>query len=200
MHTGSRFSNDLQQWLKSSRPKTLASLIEVFDERSFAIVILILMIIPALPLPTGGITHIFEVIVALLALEMIAGLKAISLPRRWQTMKLGSIMEKRAIPVIIKRIRWFEDRSGQRWRHIYNWPLVSRLIGSIILVFTAAAFFSPPFTGLDTLPSMGVVIICLGLILNDALFLAAGVLVGSVGTALVIGLSAVVINFVRNLL
>ena len=50
-----------------------ASLVELFEEKSFAIVFVLLLGVPALPLPTGGATHVFEVIAVLLAAQLIAG-------------------------------------------------------------------------------------------------------------------------------
>ena len=51
-------SLELRKWLKEDKPKNLAGLIAVFGEKSIVIVILVLLFFPALPLPTGGITHI----------------------------------------------------------------------------------------------------------------------------------------------
>ena len=62
MQTEEPFSKQLEDWLKSDSPKTLGGLGAVFEEKSFAVAILLLMFIPALPLPTGGITHVFEAI------------------------------------------------------------------------------------------------------------------------------------------
>lgn len=184
------FSNQLESWLNGKQNKTLASLINVFEDKSFAMVFLLLMLLPALPIPTGGITHILELIVALLALEMIIGLKTIWLPKSWKQRRLGKTMEDKVVPLILRRVRWFEQRSRPRWKWIFTAPLAERLLGLIVLIFTAFAFVSPPFSGLDTLPSLGVVILSLAIILDDALMLLAGLLVGIVGSALVIGLGA----------
>src|SRR5215207_8367507 len=54
------FSVQLEGWLEADRPKTLGELDELFGEKSFAVTIMFLMFLPALPLPTGGITHVFE--------------------------------------------------------------------------------------------------------------------------------------------
>ena len=78
------FSDDLETWLKSPGSKTLSGMNAVFAEKSFAITFLLLMSIPALPIPTGGITHIFEIITMLLALELVVGLRTIWLPKRWK--------------------------------------------------------------------------------------------------------------------
>ena len=55
------------------------------------------------------------------------------------------------------------------------------MLGLVIAVFVVAAFVSPPLSGLDTLPSLGVVLIALGILLEDALFALLGSLVGTGG-------------------
>jgi hypothetical protein len=77
-----KVSDELERWLASDGEKTLGSLIELFEEKSFAILFVILLGVPALPLPTGGATHVFEIIAMLLALELIVGRKEIWLPQR----------------------------------------------------------------------------------------------------------------------
>lgn len=196
----SSFSNKLEMWLKSKKPKTLTSLDEVFGEKSFAITILLLMFIPALPLPTGGITHIFEIITVFLALEMLLGLKTIWLPKRWKDMKLAGVFERRAIPMMLRRIHWFEKRSSQKLNWIFHLPLFSRLNPLIIIAFTVAAFLAPPFSGLDTLPALGVVLLCLSVILEDARILALGYATGIAGMAIVVAAGAVTINIIHRLI
>ena len=196
----STFSNKLEVWLASKQPKTLASLDEVFSEKSFAITILLLMFIPALPLPTGGVTHVFEIITVLLALEMAVGLRTIWLPKRWKNMKLAAVIERRAIPMMLRRIRWFEKRSSQKLNWIFHLPLFKQLNALIIIVFTVAAFLAPPFSGLDTLPALGVVLLCLSVILEDVRILALGYATGIAGTAIVVAAGAVTINIIHRLI
>ncbi len=47
-------SEQLERWLNSDGEKTLGSLIGLFQEKSFAILFVLLLGVPALPLPTGG--------------------------------------------------------------------------------------------------------------------------------------------------
>lgn len=184
------FSAQLEAWLNGKQQKTIASLVNVFEDKSFAIVFLILMILPALPIPTGGITHLLEIVVAVLAIEMILGFRSIWLPEKWKQRRLGKTMEGKVVPLILRRVRWFEQRSRPRWKWIFTAPLAERLLGLTVLTFTVFAFVAPPFSGLDTLPSLGVVIVSLAIILDDALMLLGGFLVGLVGSVLVIGLGA----------
>jgi hypothetical protein len=67
-------------------------------------------------------------------------------------------------------------------------------------VGSTAAFLAPPFSGLDTLPALGVVVLSLGVLLEDALVVIAAVLIGAVGIAIEIALGRALINGIGNLL
>lgn len=193
------FSDKLEKWLRGEQRKTIHSLTTVFAEKSFAVVALLLMVVPALPLPTGGVTHVFEIITAILALECIAGLGTIWIPKRWKNLKVAPSADNKAMKLMLSRIRWFEKRSSPHWRGIFRSSMTLRIVWLIILALTAVAFLSPPFSGLDTLPSIGVVLICLAIILDDAILLLVGTVIGALGAVLTIGLGTVIVNFVSHL-
>lgn len=179
------FSQSLKKLLSSSQPITLQELIDGTAEKSFAILLLLLLAIPALPLPTGGITHIFEIIAMLLAIELIVGRKSVWLPRRWLRKPLPSGLQTSALPRLLKVITWVEKYSRPRLSNIQANAVAIRLTGFIILLFTVFAFLAPPFSGLDTLPALGVVLLSLGLILEDMVLTVVGTILGSVGIGLI---------------
>lgn len=187
-----KFSGKLEAWVKNDKPKTLAELTNVFAQKSFAVIFLLLMSIPALPIPTGGITHIFEIITMLLALELIVGRQSVWLPDKWKNKQLGEIITGKALPFITRRIKTFEKFSRPRmsgW--LKNRVMISGL-GLIVFGLTLSAFLAPPFSGLDTLPALGVVLIALGIILEDIVGAIFGLLVGVAGVAVVIGLGTAI--------
>ena len=75
-----RLSDELEEWLTGDGDRTLGALVDAFGEKSFAILFVLLLGVPALPLPTGGATHVFEIIAALIALELIVGRRQVWLP------------------------------------------------------------------------------------------------------------------------
>jgi hypothetical protein len=77
------FSDKLESWLSSSGTKTIGDLTLVFETKSIAIAVMLLMVTSALPVPTGGITNVFEVITMILAFELIVGRRTIWLPARF---------------------------------------------------------------------------------------------------------------------
>lgn len=194
------FSRELQHWLKTGDDKTLAGLNRLFGEKTFAIAWLILMALPALPLPTGGITHITEIITMLLSLELIIGRRSVWLPKRWQKLHIGRMLGGKAGSKLIAFIVWFERFSRQRGSGLLEHRGVLSGIGLLVFIFTVAAFVAPPFSGLDTLPALGVVIISLALILEDGLILLGGIVIGALGIGLEIAAGTALYDGARHLL
>ncbi len=195
-----RISDQLEGWLKDEHDKTLGGLIEVFGRKSFAILFVLLLGVPALPLPTGGATHVFEIIAVLLALQLIANREEIWLPQRWRKLEFGGDKQQRFVSGLMKMIRWLERFSRPRLRFLFDHRVSNILFGVLVVGGSVAAFVAPPFTGLDTLPSLGVVLLSLGVLLEDVLVVVAGVLVGAVGVVLEIVLGTAAINGIGQLL
>ena len=180
------FSSRLERWLASTEPKTLGTLGEAFGEQSFAVAILLLMLLPALPLPTGGVSHVFEAIAVVLAAEMIAGRDTIWLPERWHDRPLGSLTTDSAIPRIAALVRRVERFSKPRASWLFHLRWTSRVLGIALMAFAIAAALAPPFSGLDTFPALGAVGVCLAIIMEDALVLLIGLIIGTGGIVLII--------------
>jgi hypothetical protein len=194
-----KLSDELQEWLSGEGDRTLGALVDAFGEKSFAILFVVLLGVPALPLPTGGATHVFEVIAALLALELIVGRRQVWLPERWKGVKLGGEKQQKFIGGLTRLIRRLERLSRPRLAFLFDHRLSRLVFGLLVLAGTAGAFFAPPFTGLDTLPALSVVLISLGMLLEDFLVVVAGLVVLVVGVALEIILGAAAVHGVSSL-
>jgi len=194
------FSDQLEEWLTSDDPKTVGRLGEVFGEKSFAVTVLFLMFIPAIPAPTGGITHVFEAITVLLGAEMVMGARTIWLPARWRDRELGERATQKAIPFMARRIRWFERFSRPRLAHLFEQRWFIRILGLVVIALAVGAAFAPPFSGLDTLPAMGAVIVALSIILTDVLLLGIGLAIGTGGVILIITVGATIVRLIQNAL
>ena len=199
MNADEEFSSRLERWLQGDSPKTLGALGDVFAEKSFAVTILLLMFVPALPLPTGGITHIFELITVVLGVQMALGLRTILLPERWRRRELGSLTTGKAVPFIVRRIRWFERFSRPRWVALFEQRWFLQILGLVLVALALAAALAPPFTGLDTLPALGAVVVALAVILEDVVVLGIGLVIGTGGVVLILTVGAAIVHVVRNL-
>jgi hypothetical protein len=197
--TEEAFSDQLEEWLGGEEPKTLGALSDAFEEKTFAVTIMLLMFVPALPLPTGGITHVFEAVVVLLGAEMVIGLRTIWLPERVKRRELGSLSTGKALPFVLKRVRWFERFSRPRWARLLDQGWARRLLGLVFIALAISAAFAPPFSALDTLPALGAVLVALGIILEDVVVVGAGIALGSGGVVLMITIGAALARVLRNL-
>jgi hypothetical protein len=195
-----KVSEQLERWLRTEGDKTLGSLVDLFEEKSFAILFVLLLGVPALPLPTGGATHVFEIIAVLLALELIAGRDQIWLPQRWSKLELAGEKQQRFITALMKAIRRLERLSRPRLRFLFDHRLSNIVFGLLVVGGSAGAFLAPPFTGLDTLPALGVVLLSLGVLLEDLLVVVVALVVGVAGVVLEVVLGSAVINGLGSLL
>jgi hypothetical protein len=195
-----KFSDELEQWLESDAPKSLGALGEVFAEKSFAVAIVVLMLASATPIPTGGIALVFQIIVGVLAAQMVVGRKTIWLPKRWRQRELGSMTTGKAIPFIVRRVRWFERFSRPRWAWLFQQTLFIRLVGLVLIAFAFTASLAPPLTGLEILPALGAVVVALSIILEDIVVFAIGMIIGTGGIVLFVIVGAALIRLIEHLL
>src|SRR3954470_1203557 len=192
-------SRELERWLESDGEETLGNLVELFEEKTSAILFVLLLGVPALPLPTGGATHVFEIIAVLLALQLIAGRDEIWLPKRWRRLELAGKNKERFLAGLMKFIRRLERFSKPRFRFLFGSRLSNAVFGVLVIGGAAGAFFAPPFTGLDTLPALGVVLLSLGVLLEDVIVVIVALIVGVAGVLLEIILGAAAIKGIGNL-
>jgi hypothetical protein len=200
MSTDQSFTDELEEWLRSEGPKTLGALGDVFAEKALATTILLLMFVPALPLPTGGLTHLFEAITVVVAAQMVLGRRTLWLPARWTERPLGELTRDRAIPFMVRVLRRFERISRPRGVALLARRTSQRVLGVLLMALAIGAALAPPFSGLDTLPALGAVVVALGIILEDLVVIAIGVAIGAGGIALILTIGTVLVHFVRGLL
>ncbi len=193
------FSHTLSDWLSSGDKKTVGSMLDIFDEKSFAFIFLVLMIFPAAPLPTGGLVHLFEIVVVLLSLQLVVGRRELWLPAKLKKIELDSVTRKKVLPFLERRVKFFERFAKQRLMGTISKRWFRIQLGLIVTIFTLGAFFAPPFTGLDTLPSLGVVLIAIGVILDDIIPIVVGYIVGAAGLAVAFILGAGIITGIQAL-
>jgi hypothetical protein len=198
--TRERLSDQLDGWLQSDSEKTLGSLIELFGTKSFAILFVLLLAVPALPLPTGGVTHVLELVAMLVALQLIANRREIWLPERWRGLVIAGERQQRLIATLMKLVRRLERISRPRLAFLFDHRLSNIVFGALVIAGSLGAFLAPPFSGLDTLPALGVVLLSLGVLLEDIAIVVAGIALGAVGVALEIALGRAAIKAVHDLL
>jgi hypothetical protein len=194
-----RISDQIEGWLHQKGEKTLGSLVVLFERKSFAVIFLFLLGVPALPLPTGGATHVLEVIAMLLSLQLIAGRQEVWLPERWLRIELGGAKQQKFVNGLLKVIRWFERWTRPRLRGAFDHRVSSSVFGLLMLLLSIAAFVAPPFSGLDTLPSLGGVVVALAVLVEDFALVILGLAIGVIGVALEIVIGRAALSGIEKL-
>jgi hypothetical protein len=197
--SSAKVSDQLEGWLQSEGEKTVATLIDLFEEKSFAILFVLLLGVSALPLPTGGATHVFEIIAMLLALQLIVGRNTIWLPQRWRALELAGDKQQRFLTSLMRFIRRLEKLSRRRLGFLFDHRLSNSIFGLLVLAGSLGAFLAPPFTGLDTLPSLGVVLLSLAVLLEDFAIVVIALVVGVAGVVLEIVLGSAAIKGIGHI-
>jgi hypothetical protein len=99
----------------------------------------------------------------------------------------------------LKTIRFLERFSKPRATWVFNHRASNSVFGLLVLVLSIGAFVAPPFTGLDTLPALGAVLISLSVLFEDIVLFWIGVVVGAGGVLLEFILGRAAVNGVKGL-
>jgi hypothetical protein len=194
------FSVDLERWFAKNRNKTIGHLLDFFGEKSFAILFLHFMFIPALPVPTGGITTlVFVPSVVIASLQMIFGRRSLWLPERVRDLRINGKILSKAIPFMMRRIRWLEKFSQPRLSFIFGKAVFRTFIGIVVLILALAAQIAPPFSGFDTLPALGIVIVALSMILEDVWLTILGIIIGIAGVGALAAVASAITFFFQRI-
>jgi exopolysaccharide synthesis protein ExoD len=127
------------------------------------------------------------------------GREEVWLPRRWRNLRFEGDKRERFMARLVKVIRRLERWSRPRGRVLFGRRTTNTAFGALVLAGTVAAFVAPPFSMLDTLPALGVVVLSLGVLLDDAVVAAAGVAIGAGGIALVVVVGRAALRGIEDL-
>jgi hypothetical protein len=149
---------------------TLAWLLGHLRKRSFGLVMLLLALVAMLP----GISYVAGLLLAISALEMIAGRVSPVFPRRIAIHPLPTRHLVRAVRWAIPVLRHLERAVHPRW----HTPLgvTKRVVGVVVLLLTVVLLLAPvPMT--QVVPALVIVMISLAYIEEDGILLSIALLI-----------------------
>src|SRR5204863_4859769 len=136
----------------------------------------------------------------LVALQLVAGRDKLWLPDRWCKVELGTGGGRtRFIRGLMKAIRWIERFSRPRLRLLFDHRASNSVFGLLVIAGSLGAFLAPPFSGLDTLPALGVVLLSRGVLLEDFALVVLALIVGGAGVLLEIVLGKAAVRGIGHL-
>lgn len=145
----------------------VGEIVDTLDERAFGLLILLFAIpclVPGLP---GA--QLIAIPIFLLGFQMAAGREEVWLPKAALGAKVKRAWLEAIAGFVDKRLRWTERLSKPRLTHLASgWS--ERLIGLVIAL--ASVTIMLPIT--NTIPSLAITIIAVGLLQRDGVFTLAG--------------------------
>ena len=180
-----RHINDILDDLSNkitSKNNSLENIIDILHERGFGLLIFILALPMALPVPVPpGMNLFFALPMVFLTFQLIYGAHSPWLP--------GFIMRRTINPKTLKGLLkkskpWLSRISSMtrpRWGWMTN-PPVSYAIGVCAFIFSLCICIPLPMT--NTVPSFAVLFISLGIIMRDGVIILLGIIIGSLWVGL----------------
>ena len=156
---------------------TLGEIRDRLDERGFGLLILILAI-PCLVPALYGVPQVIGVPIILLAAQMLIGRKEPWLPGVLLRRRAPASWLKRMADFAEKRMGWFERLSRPRLKVLAH-GIGERLAAAFMILATVTIVL--PMT--NTVPSVALALMSVGLIQRDGLFVLGGMVVSTAWAA-----------------
>jgi len=189
MHTHSTdpnhrsLSDNLMQTLKTDDPSgpSIGSIVGAVGEKGFGLLLMILALPSALPIPAPGYSTPFGIMIGLLAVQMLVGRQEVWLPKKLNATRINpkaadkmlgaaSKFLRKLEKMIRPRQQWIRSRAGQAG------------LAVVILIMACLMILPIPFT--NTGPAMVIFMIGIGLSEEDGLLAIGAFAVGCVAVLL----------------
>lgn len=196
--TGARAVSEILEGFRAVEKEqlTLRELVDVFAEGGLALLLIVFAMPMALPLPALGIAQVMALPLLFLSAQLAMGRHTLWLPEKMGRKQIARKNLIKAIDIAqpwLKRIEFFlrprlRVLSSQAGYH---------LMGIMCVCCSISVAMPVPFS--NTVPSMGIVLMGLGLLERDGIVQIAGIAVGALGILIAITIYVVGIEAVRAL-
>lgn len=163
---------------KSSDRISMFALAEALHERGFGVLMVFFALPSCIPIPIVGLPTALAIPLGFLSFQMLLGRQTPWLPkfignRSFERSTLSTVVVK-SVPFLRKIEKLLRPRFSA-----FTSDTWEKIVGFFGVLFSLAMFIPLPFTNL--LPAFGILIISLGLLSRDGLFVLAGLLTGIAG-------------------
>ncbi len=177
--------------VKDSEHISISQIMGMLQQYGFSLLMIIFAMPCVLPLP--GISFIGGVPLTYFSVQILRGFTSPKIPT-WLAKK--QVTSESLINVINKALPYLEkfEKSFQWKFPIDNMLVATRLMGIFSLLF--AIYITLPLPLGNSLPSIGIILMSIGLLNKDLLLIIIGILVGMVGVVLASSFAAGMIGLV----
>jgi hypothetical protein len=164
---------------------TLGDVVDRLDERGFGL-LFFLLALPCVPPFVYVLPQIVSLPMLALAVQMAMGRKSPWLPERLRRRRFSVPAFSDVLDRMEKYVRIVERVAHPRLRAVTGHG-AARMIGGLLTI--PAVSILVPLIGTNTVPSIGICIVALGLIERDGVLVILGLLIGVGWVALLLGLA-----------
>ena len=170
-------SEELEQLLQnnSTGELSIGDLSYAINDKGFGLLLIILSLPSALPIPAPGYSTPFGIAIALIGIQMLGGRRTIWLPKKIKVFKIKSSVASKMIQVGTRFTHTLERFIRPRLHAIYSGIGFSL---AALLIITMALLMILPIPLTNTFPAIVIFLIGVGLTEKDGLF---GIIAYSVG-------------------
>lgn len=164
---------------------SIGEITEAVGEKGFGLVLMVLSLPSALPIPAPGYSTPFGIVIGLIALQMMLGRQTLWIPSRLKIVRIKPSLAQRMLGTAAKFLRKIERfiRPRQRWIRTRTGQA-----GLATIIFVMACLMILPIPLTNTFPAMVIFLIGIGLSEEDGLLAIAAFAVGLLAVALYAGI------------
>lgn len=172
---------------------TFGVLLSRISHKSFGVLLAILALPSALPLPAPGYAMPFGLALLVVAYQMIRERPHPWFPQRVLNREIRTNRNKRLVSGMVWLVGLLEKILKPRGQWLYETRWFLRLSGVVVLLCAASMCTPIPLT--NTMPSLGIFVIGMGIIERDALAGIGGIVTAAAGMLLSITIIVLVLMF-----
>ncbi len=169
---------------------SVAELVHALSGRGLAPVVMMMGILNILTIIPGSST-IMGLPLIFLGISLVSGAKKLWLPRRFRDHRFQRAMLLRVLDRALPHVRRFERLAHPRY-----WPgpategIFYRIYGAVVLILGLCVALPIPFG--NTMPALAIVVLSLGFVARDGLWILGGLFMTTLAIGIVIGVGGAI--------
>ncbi len=176
---------------EDARGPSIGETTQAVGEKGFGLILMVLSLPSALPVPAPGYSTPFGIVIGLIALQMILGRQTLWIPARLQRIRIKPSLAKSMLGTATRALKKIERWIRPRQRWIRSRPGQAGL-ASVILIMACLMMLPIPLT--NSFPAVVIFLIGLGLSEEDGLLAVGAFGIGLLAVALYAGVIYILIQ------
>lgn len=175
--------SEIRAEVEPASSTTFGAFIEHFAERGFGFCLFLFALPAALPVPAIGLNAVIAIPLILLTAQQALGRKTLWLPQKVQNKAISANTLHGFIDAAVPWVRRLEFFVRPRLSFLTN-AQMERVIGIVGFIMALSVTIPLPLT--NTVPSFGIALMAIGVLMRDGLAVLFGALIGLLWVSMLI--------------